>query len=242
MKLIVRTSDSLYLDENRYENSKESFKFLRNVIAQSFDINRNNVVVSDFGCAAGELLYYLKACAPDANLEGFDLLPELIEKARKNVPEVRFSVGSVLESEMIEKDHSDVSLLVGVHSIFDEFESCFNNLIEWTKPSGRVYVFGMFNPYPLDVFVKYSTTENYTNDTVESGWNIFSTASVSRFLDNHKKVANHRFIPFEIDIDLPKHQDDPARSWTIRDEKGVRTITNGLCLLQPHQILEIVLN
>lgn len=238
---ISRTHDSLYLDENRYENTKESFKYLRNVIAQSFDINCNNVVVSDFGCAAGELLYYLKACAPDANLEGYDLLPELIEKARKIVQGVKFSVGSVLDSGMIENDHSDISLLVGVHSIFDEFETCFNNLIAWTKPAGQVYVFGMFNPYPLDVFVKYRPTENYASDTVESGWNIFSEASVSRFLDKHKKVARHRFIPFEISIDLSKHQNDPARSWTMKDDKQRRLITNGLCLLQPHQILEIVL-
>jgi SAM-dependent methyltransferase len=238
---ITRTHDLLYLDENRYENTKESFKFLIGVIAQSFEINRDNVVISDFGCAAGELLYYLKACAPDASLEGYDLLPELVEKAKKIVPEVKFTVGSVLDNGMIENNHSDVSLLVGVHSIFDEFETCFNNLIAWTRPAGRVYVFGMFNPYPLDVFVKYRPTENYGSDTVESGWNIFSEASVSRFLDNHKKVAKHKFIPFEIPIDLSKHQDDPARSWTIKDEKGGRIITNGLCLLQPHQILEIVL-
>lgn len=238
---VTRTHDSLYLDENRYENTKESFKFLRNVIGESFDLSRNDLVISDFGCAAGELLYFIKSCAPNATLEGYDLLPELVEKAQKKVPAVKFSVGSVLNNGMLERDHADISMLVGVHSIFDEFETCFNNLIDWTKSGGHVYVFGMFNHYPIDVFVKYRTAENYTSDQVESGWNIFSAESVSKFLDKHGKVASHRFIPFEINIDLPKNEADFARSWTMKDEQGKRIITNGLCLLQPHQILEIVL-
>lgn len=239
---VTRTHDSLYLEENRYENTKESFKFLKAVISESVDLSRSDLVISDFGCAAGELLYYLKSCAPNATLEGYDLLPELVRKAQERIPSLEFSVGSVLDNGMLESKHADISMLVGVHSIFDEFETCFNNLIDWTKAGGHVYVFGMFNPYPIDVFVKYRTAEDYANNEVESGWNIFSAESVSKFLDKHDKVASHRFIPFEIYIDLSKNEADFARSWTMKDEKGKRIITNGLCLLQPQHILEIILN
>lgn len=238
---IVRTHDALYLKENRYENVKESFKFLVQVMAESIDLDRSDLVISDFGCAAGELLYFLRAMAPNAMLEGYDLLPELVEKARRNVQGVTFHIASVLENSALEHDHADISILVGVHSIFDEFETCFGNLIDWTRPGGTVYVFGMFNPYPLDVFVKYREAKNYGGEYLESGWNIFSMESVSRYLRTHPKVASHRFVPFEIGIDLPKNRDDFVRSWTEAYDSGRRMITNGLCLIQPHQILEIIL-
>lgn len=235
----LRTHDALYLEENRYDNVKESFKFLTQVIGESFDLNQAGIKVSDFGCAAGELLYYLRCRMPHAVLEGYDLLPELIDKARQNVPGVKFAVASVLDNHALEHNDTDVAILVGVHSIFDEFETCFGNLIDWTRSGGSIYIFGMFNPYPIDVFVKYRESKHYQNDIQESGWNIISMETVSGFLASHPRVSSHRFVPFDIGIDLPKNPNDFARSWTEKYQNGRRVITNGLCLNQPHHILHV---
>lgn len=236
---VQRTHDEFYIYENRHNEPKEMFKFIGERVLKN-NINLNGQSICDFGCAAGEFLFYLNDLLPEAQLSGLDILPELILKCSTYVPSASLKVGSVLDATSEGANSFDISFLIGVHSIFDEFENCFSNLISWTKPGGKIYVAGMFNPFPVDVMVKYKTSKDYDSDIYESGWNIFSQASVSNFLEKHPKVSSFSFEKFEISIDLPR-QEDPIRSWTLRDFRDSRFIVNGLCLLQPHYLLEIVL-
>ena len=80
--------------------------------------------------------------------------------------------------------------MIGVHPIFDNFENCFSNLIDWTKKDGEIYICDMFNPYPVDVILRYKLAENYNSKMYETGWNIFSKASVTNFLKKNKRVKN----------------------------------------------------
>lgn len=239
---VKRTHDAFYLQENRYGKPIEAHKFVMKTIAESFDLQRSDLVICDVGCAAGEFLYFMRSLAPNAVLEGYEFLPELVEKARHNVERVNFSVASVLDRHSLETNHSDLTTLIGVHSIFDEFETCFGNLIDWTRPGGSVYVFGMFNHFQIDVFVKYRESKNYRSECLESGWNMFSVESVSNYLKKHPKVASFRFVPFEIGLDVPQNPNDCVRGWTEQYASGRRMITNGLCLIQPIQILQISLH
>lgn len=236
---VQRTHDALYLDENRYTEPKEMFKF---IAKHAFKLNDKNSSLSicDFGCAAGEFLYFLHTILPKASLVGVDVLPSLLSKAAKFVPTAFFKKGSVLDCNFAANDLYDKSFLIGVHSIFDEFEICFTNLIKWTKPGGCVYIAGMFNPFPVDVLIKYKEAKNYKSNVYESGWNIFSQQSVTEFLKQNKKVKSMTFTKFNITIDILR-QADPVRSWTLRDFRDDRFIVNGLCLLQPHYLLKIKL-
>jgi SAM-dependent methyltransferase len=236
---VQRTHDAIYLDEYRYDEPKEMFKFIANNAFESYE-TQSNLSVCDFGCAAGEFLYFLKNINSNITLEGVDVMASLLKKASKFVPSATFKQGSVLDSCCKLEDQYDLSFLIGVHSIFDEFETCFSNLIKWTKPGGSVYIAGMFNPFPVDVLIKYKKAENYESYTYESGWNIFSQESVSAFLEKNIKVKSHSFKKFEISIDLHR-QEDFIRSWTLRDYKDKRWIINGLNILQPHYLLEIKL-
>jgi SAM-dependent methyltransferase len=234
-----RTHDKFYLDENRYNEPKEMFKFVANK-AFSQESRESNFKIADFGCAAGEFLFYLNQMLSDASLFGIDILPELLEKCSRYVPEAKLKEGSILDSDIHPENYFDKTFLLGVHSIFDEFETCLNNLIKFTKPGGGAYVFGMFNPFPVDVIIKYKESENFDRDVFESGWNIFSQKSVSLFLVNHPKVKSFSFIPFEMKVSLTRQQ-DIIRSWTIQDSTGNNLITNGLCIVQPIFLLEIQL-
>ena len=237
--IVQRTHDEFYVNENRYHEPKEMFKFIGEKLLKENSIV-DGLSICDFGCAAGEFLFYLQKILPKAQLFGLDLLPELIQKCSTYVPSASLKVGSVLDQNSEGKDSFDISFLIGVHSIFDEFETCFNNLIRWTKPGGKIYIVGMFNPFPVDVMIKYKHSKDYASNVYESGWNIFSQASISSYLENHSKVNSFSFEKFEITIDLPR-QEDPIRSWTLRDFRENRFIVNGLCIIQPHYLLEIVL-
>tara|TARA_Y100001960_G_scaffold333495_1_gene438963 strand:+ start:1184 stop:1897 length:714 start_codon:yes stop_codon:yes gene_type:complete len=231
-----RTHDKLYLKEERYENTKEMFKF---IVANSFKKDELNckINICDFGCANGEFLFYLNKLSK-ASLYGLDILSELLIKAKKFVPQANFVNGSVTKKNIFNSNKFDKSFLTGVHSIFDEFETPFNNLIYWTKPGGNIIITGIFNSYPIDVYVKYKESKNYQSEYYEKGWNIFSIKSISNFLNKVKKVKSYSFKKFEIGIDLEK-QSDPVRSWTIKEKNNKRIITNGLSILQQHYTLII---
>ncbi|MDC0831676.1 hypothetical protein POG22_01455 [Geitlerinema sp. CS-897] len=62
------------------------------------------------------------------------------------------------------------------------------------------------------------------------GYNLFSTKSVSTYLQSLTKVDSFHFVnfsefPFPFDIEP---QDDPVRSWTYKDSNGVRRFRNGI--------------
>lgn len=229
-----RTHDQLYLNENRYDNVKENFKFCRSFVPA----HDGRISIYDFGCAAGEQAHYLVRQFPHDQVVGIDVLPELVDKARRSVPEAEFRVASVLNPAAVASDSADVSLMVGVHTIFDSPTDCFANVISWTKPGGRAIIFGLFNPDPLDVFIQVRGAD-MPSDRREVGWNMISQATVSKFLLTHPKVKSHQFHPFQIGIDLPK-QDDPLRSWTELLADGSRQVINGLGLV--HRFYALVVD
>ena len=128
---IKRTHDSLYLKENRYENTKEIFIFLNNILAK---IDCDKKIIADFGCVAGEFLFFLKT-KPLSNckLYGFDIHNFLIKKARKKVDNVNFSRLNLNLKKKKYQNFFDISICTGVLSIFDDFYNIIDNLIYYTK-------------------------------------------------------------------------------------------------------------
>ena len=163
-----RTHDNFYLEENRYNEPKELFKFVVNK-AFAEGSGNSDFKIADFGCATGEFLFYLRHMFPSASLTGIDILPELLKKCSRFVPSATLKQGSILDGGVMPESYFDKTFLIGVHSIFDEFETCLNNLIKFTKPGGEAYVCGLFNPFPVDVIIKYKESKNYKLDIFESG-------------------------------------------------------------------------
>jgi 2-polyprenyl-3-methyl-5-hydroxy-6-metoxy-1,4-benzoquinol methylase len=172
---------------------------------------------------------------------GFDLLPELVDKAKKYAENCTFYQGDILKPTSSPKNFAQIVTCTGVLSIFDSFECCIDNLIYWEKPGGIIFLHSLFNNYPVDVQVKYNLSRNYGQGVLESGWNIFSKESVSSHLNKLKSknvIKSFVFHDFEMRREILK-KEDIIRSWTQRDENGQYQITNALMLLQPHSVLEI---
>ena len=232
----IRTHDELYLKKNRYNKPKEMFKFIKKKALKKNTVNKK---ICDFGCAAGEFLFYLNKKNPKNEYTGIDIRQDLLEKAKQYIPEANFRQGSVLNKKVSKKNFFDISFLIGVHPIFDNFEECFSNLIYWTRSKGEIFICDMFNPNPVDVIIKYRLSKNYKINTFESGWNIFSKKSVINFLTKNKKVKSYKFEEFIMPFHL-KRQKDPVRSWTV-DMNKKKVMVNGLSIIQPQTLLKIKL-
>ena len=101
-----RLHDHIYLKENRYKDTKEMFKFIDKEAFEKKAKN-NKEDICDFGCAAGEFLYFLRNKYLNKNFTGVDVRADLLSKAKKIVKNVKFIKGSVLNKNLLKKTKFD---------------------------------------------------------------------------------------------------------------------------------------
>ena len=189
------------------------------------------------GGASGELAHLLQERTDVAEVTVFDIVDDLLAIGRESCPsDVQFQWGDVLDAETMGNDSVDISLLIGVHSIFDDPMRAFTNLIDWSRE--YVVIFGLFNDYDIDVWVRYRDVHKHPSDHREPGWNMVSKHSVQRFLTSMDIASDaYTFTPIEYPTERSPVPDDPALSWTFTDAYGDRLWTNGLRLLLNGELL-----
>lgn len=246
---IKRTHDEFYASESHKDNVKESFKYIANVVLESYggggatkklsSINSPKSIL-DIGCSNGDFLYYLSEIFPEYQLFGIDILPSLLEKTRadfqsRNKPIPTLWQGDIASGEGLPKQKFDIVFLNGVIGIFDDLSKPLEHFCSLIAPNGKGYIWAGFNPYPLDVFIKARAVGS---EHLESGWNMHSREGTLRLCEKlgFEGVFHN---DFEIGIDLPRRDDDYLRSWTIRLDNGKRAIINGLGLVHYFSLLEI---
>jgi SAM-dependent methyltransferase len=233
----VRTHDEFYVNVDPLAPPKDSFVQVGNLIGDYLNGNSGVASIVDIGCATGAFLNYLGNRFPEQNISGYEYLETLIEAGQRNYPSIKITQASIFDRDRIEPSSVDVITILGVISIFDDIEPLVKNLAHWIRPGGKILIHGMFNPFDVDVFVKYRTTEEYGVGPLQAGWNIISQRSISEmFL--RSGARNLKFHEFRISLDLNQDVHDPLRSWTEKLEDGSRQITNATCLKQPQFILE----
>jgi SAM-dependent methyltransferase len=230
----TRTHDKLYLDENRKLHPKEYFKFIAKY-ARPFLSGLENPTLLDVGCATGDFLHYAGIEFPWASLIGMDVMGSLIDRAKEEVPKAEFYLGDIYQGLNLPDKKFDAIFMSGVHTIFEEFKPWVNNLVSLLSKQGRGYVFGLFNPFDLDIVVH--VRRSGADGPAEMGWNTISKKSIQIYLQ--ELGFNCRFMDWEINIDISAHPEDPLRSWTIRTQEGARLVVNGTQVLHQFSLLEI---
>jgi SAM-dependent methyltransferase len=232
-----RTHDSFYKDIDPHLPPKDSFIKVGNLISGWLDDFSGIASIIDIGCATGAFLNYLSDRFPGHSISGYEHLEELIKAGQKNYPGIQITQASILDSKKIAPTSADVITVQGVISIFDDIAPIVKNLALWIKPGGKILIHGMFNPFNVDVFVKYRRSEEYGTDRVEAGWNVISQKTITDlFIKSGARQV--RFHEFQISTDLEKNSQDPLRSWTEKLADGTRQIVNATCLKQPQFILD----
>jgi len=225
---IERLHDDLYLYENRYNNPKECFKDLIKILKNK-KLNKN-INYGDIGCSNGELIFNIFKNFKNWKITGFDVKKNLLKKAKLINPKVKFKRIDISKKKS-QNEKYDIITMSGVLSIFDKPEEILNNCLKFLKKKGSFFVFGHFNPYPIDVYIKYKEL-NANKNIFQSGWNIFSIKTMRKFAKKNKLKLN--LFPFNIKININKNRKDVIRSWTFKDINKKNLITNGLCIIQ-HQ-------
>ena len=132
----------------------------------------------------------------------------------------------------IEENYFDVCIMDGVHTIFDEVENWVMNLIQLTKKTGKIYIFGSFNDRDYDVITR---VKHVDSNEWEKGWNRISiTTVINEFKKYNYLTAVEKF---EIGIDIDEDSSDPRRNWTMPVD-GNRLTRNGLELISSLYLIE----
>lgn len=237
--IIERSHDYLYLEENYKDNPKEYFKLVKNEIDNDFEVGGGNFKMIDIGCETGSFLHYLRKSYRDAELIGFDVVPDLLAKVDIDL-KVKTVQGDISDIETYEDKIYDLKgcdfvTMLGVLSIFDDFRPIIRNALEFIKEDGVLYIFGIFNPENIDIIIRSKNADQECN--WERGWNYFSKYSIEKYCRELGYCVE--FIPFHIGIDIPRHKEDPLRSWTVELMSGEKMIVNGLQLVHNFYLAKI---
>jgi len=225
--------DLFYLKENGKVNVKESFKFIMSEAKETFS-KFNKPVVGDVGCAVGDLLSYIGTLYPDAELNGLDVQPELLAKAKQDIPSLKTHLFDITKGDKSLGKKFDALFMCGVHGAFEDPKDWVPNFISLLKDTGTGFVYGNFNPDPIDVIMKVrpsGSTGGYI-----SNWNMVSQQTMKTLLNELGYMAEFKF--FQINIDIPKREEDTLRSWTFKYEDGSRGTINGTQLLHQNFLLK----
>jgi SAM-dependent methyltransferase len=226
-----------YVYREAYGAPKEYFKQIVALLRDK-DLLYPGATACDIGCAAGHFINYLSGQFSGIALTGCDTNPESLALAASRNPSVRFVEGNVENSRLFPIGGFAATFFLGTHQYFDCLEPIIGNLVSWTRPSGRLILFGAFNPDPIDTLVRFRSSDANPASPYLKGWNYPSRASVERVLRKlGKEFVFHRFdLPF----DVPPHPEDPVRSWTVVCQgENRRRFTNGIGILADFFVLEV---
>lgn len=226
--------DYIYFNQDYYKNPKETFRFILDLITARIE-NKKEVSLLDIGCARGEFLYFLKNSRQEVKiLCGVENSKALVNYAtrQKFLSDITFVLA---DGEQFSLDTKfDFITSIGVVGYFDSLSPTIAAIKRHLNKGGVAFIFHLFNPYDVDVIIKYRN--NQRSNSFEKGWNLHAISTAKKLLIEHgMKLLNiHKFtLPFE---DPPK--DDPARSWTVDTPDG-QMFVNGIGQIYNLYCLEI---
>lgn len=225
----------IYLNEDRYENPKEVFKFIASEMGK--DNFESYQTLHDVGCATGELIYFFKKLWPHLNYSGSDISGQMLNRAKEVLPDCNFYENSIEVLDKLENGQTDIVTCSGLLPLFDEQEPLINNLINKVSPGGKLYIFTLYNQHPVDVLIRYKDVKN--KDYWEAGWNLFSKETFSSILEKNPRSLDWEFADFHMTIDIAKRPDNPWRTWTLKTEEDPRQLINGSNVLTNNCLIKV---
>ena len=205
----------------KHRAPKEHEKRMLEILREHYPENPGCVI--DVGCARGTFLKMLSGEFPNAQLTGIDISKELIDEAKKSMPNnnTELIVSDALEYSP--KKSFDVAIASGILSVFDDLEVPLEKWLSWLNNTGKLFIFGCFNSRNIDTKIQFRNNA-ICNKNWEGGLTSYSTKTVGDYLS--KRGCTFQFERFEINFDIPR-SDDPITSYTIPTTDGRRMLVTG---------------
>ena len=240
----VRIHDEMYLKLDRSKQVKHSFL----KILEEIKNYRGKKIYSlcDIGCASGDFLYAAHRMLGDnIDLVGIDIRSDLLEAANKKIKKCTLINADINHSSFLKKIKSkyDAVTMSGTMQIFDDFTISIDNCLEILKKKGILIIQGPFNPFDVDVIMRYRDVSNIKNynqkklPPLQVGFNIFSIKHIKQYIKSTYPSYSVCFeeILFPQKMNYKIQKNDLDRSWNIN--VGNKNLwINGNQILQ-HQFL-----
>ena len=146
------------------------------------------------------------------------------------------SPNSQLQRKRLLESNAELITILGTLHTFHNFEPILKPLIV-NKTTKTILIHSPFNEDPVNVRIFHQDLTS-VNREFQSGYNIFSQQSVSRFLKQNK-IYNFQFIPFSMKKTLKKNLSHPMYNYHLFDKNGKKWTSNGARLIFQEYILKI---
>lgn len=135
-----QSADSV--DGNDY---RKYYNFSRTRLSNEITNIENKKDLLEVGCGTGFVLNFLADSLPGSSLNGIDISPIAIQRARKNFPEYNFSVGDIQSSELVVKQHYDIVMFNQIlWYILENLNTAVLNAHKLLRPGGHLLISNAF--------------------------------------------------------------------------------------------------
>lgn len=215
------------------EEPRESDKILIDHVTaavKEVDGPRENIRLLDAGCSSSSLLYHIGKAVPDVQLCGVDIAVSVIDQNRQNP---HFSGINYEEMDITRLSFDQpFDIIVCNRSLCfftpDELGTALKSLAGALRPGGALIVLDWMSPFGQEVMIRE------TSVWYPEGLTFFyrSYDAVAKAMAE-AGLAPPEFTPFDIPVDLPKHEDNTQiYTYTVKDVTGTRHQFRG-ALSQP---------
>jgi len=199
--------------ESQWYETKRSTELFSRFFHDQISHSRN---VTDLGCGAGAVTFYLASLHSRVSFLGLDIQKDLIDLAQSKTkqrkqPNLEFKVADWYEMGKMNLATGGGVVSVQALSWLKDMEEPMANIFDFLSPEW-IGISSLF--YQGDISCKIEVNE-HKRDRI-SYYNTYSLKKLERIANEHGYCLK-RYEPFEIDIDLPRKSNlDTMGTYTER--------------------------
>lgn len=234
--IVLNEKDIVYHNIQYQSPYRSTEKFVEWLKLGGYFSDKNELHICDMGCGGGANLYYLASKFPQHYFTGIELNAQLVEMANRQLEQNNLkdkNVGGggrrVIQGDLYNLSNEfyntfDGIILFQVLVSLPEYEKALDAMAQLNP---RWIAFSsLFYEGNIDFIIR---TKDYSYGD-EDYYNIYSLPRIKDYLAKLGYVK-FEYIPFDIDIDLPKPKTEGFGAYTFKTEDGKRLQMSAALLL-----------
>lgn len=226
-------SDSIMVyHKKQFTEPNRSTVAMEKFLADQTDIKGN---VLDLACGGGAVAAYFAKLHPEVNIKGIDIVDKSFwmfeEFADDDIKKrVSLETGDLYNLNRKYVNATDGVIMTHTLVVLEDWRVALEKIIELNPK--WIGLSSLFYEGRIELQVKVMDYERRDEiwDHVEQYYNVYSLPIVKEFLQE-RGYSVFEYMPFEIDIDLPKPDHRDMGTYTVKTEDGRRLQISGPMLM-----------